>query len=331
MTHPTELRPRPNLRALFALLPLMVACSGGDGTMSAGSTGTCEPSAELPCTCPNGQVSFQRCAANGRGLGQCVCAATLLPMSDNSVAGSLAAAPGAMAAAGTSAASGLPAVPPAANGGTPGLPVAGFSGAGPGFPQNPATPPGNVPPVPASGSGAPVIPPTMAAGSGAPMPAAGSNAGTGGAAAGGDPMLEMARQVCLDTINMYRATKMLPPLMRMTAQESCSDAGAKKDGDSGTAHGSAFSCKGSYGQNTCPGYPVGGFGAATLSDALKQCLQQMWAEGEPPVSREQCQMDTTGCFEMHGHYLNMTQNFKGVSCGFYKMKNGNWWMNQDFF
>jgi hypothetical protein len=208
----------------------------------------------------------------------------------------------------------------------PGLPSAGISGAAPGFPQNPQNPPGNVPPASASGTGAP---PTLVAGTGAASTTAG--APSAGAAAGGDPMVEMARQVCVDTINMYRATKMLAPLMRLTAQETCSDAGAKTDGDSGTAHGSAFSCKGSYGQNTCPGYPVGGFAGATLSDALKTCLQSMWAEGEPPVSRAQCQMDTSGCFEMHGHYLNMTENFKGVSCGFYKMKNGSWWMNQDFF
>jgi hypothetical protein len=152
---------------------------------------------------------------------------------------------------------------------------------------------------------------------------------TAGAGAGMD--FEMVRQVCVDTINMYRATKMLAPLTRMTSQETCSDAGAKKDGDSMQGHSSAFNCAGSYAQNSCPGYPVGGFGGATLADTLKTCLKQMWDEGEPPVSRQQCMQDTTGCFEMHGHYLNMTSNFKAVSCGFYQMKNGNWWMNQDFF
>ena len=144
-------------------------------------------------------------------------------------------------------------------------------------------------------------------------------------------MLDMVRQVCLDEINMYRATKMLPPLTRKMDQETCSDAGAKKDGDSMMGHSSAFSCRGSIAQNSCPGYPVGGFGGATLADTLKTCLKQMWAEGEPPVSRAQCQMDASGCFLKYGHYLNMTSNFKAVACGFYKMKNGNWWMNQDFF
>jgi hypothetical protein len=68
---------------------------------------------------------------------------------------------------------------------------------------------------------------------------AGSNAGapTAGAATGGDPMIEMARQACVDTTNVYRATKMLAPLMRVTMRETCSDASAKKDGDSGVAQG----------------------------------------------------------------------------------------------
>ncbi|HKP55789.1 MAG TPA: hypothetical protein VJV78_03685 [Polyangiales bacterium] len=66
----------------------------------------------------------------------------------------------------------------------------------------------------------------------------------------------MVRQVCLDEINMYRATKMLPPLTRKMDQETCSDAGAKKDGDSMMGHSSAFSCRGSIAQNSCPGYPL---------------------------------------------------------------------------
>jgi hypothetical protein len=158
----------------------------------------------------------------------------------------------------------------------------------------------------------------------------GAPAATGGTPVTGDEVA-MARQVCVDTINMYRSTKMLAPLMRAAPEtEMCSDAGAMKDGDTGQAHGSAFSCRGTSAQNTCPGYPVGGFGAKTLADALKMCLAQMWAEGEPPVSRAECQKDYQGCFLKYGHYLNMTTNFKAVSCGFYKMKNGSWWMNQDF-
>ena len=102
------------------------------------------------------------------------------------------------------------------------------------------------------------------------------------------------------------------------------------------AHGAAknrlCSPVGLFAENTCPGYPVGGFGGpATLADALKGCLKQMWAEGEPPGSRQDCINDYQGCFLKHGHYMNMSDpNNLVASCGFYKMKSGAYWMNQDF-
>jgi hypothetical protein len=62
---------------------------------------------------------------------------------------------------------------------------------------------------------------------------------------------------------------------------------------------------------------------------------QMWAEGEPPQGEAECMEEyyagNTACFLAHGHYLNMKGKSKGVSCGFYKMMNGRYWMNQDFF
>jgi hypothetical protein len=58
---------------------------------------------------------------------------------------------------------------------------------------------------------------------------------------------------------------------------------------------------------------------------------QMWAEGEPSVGRAACEQDLSGCFEMHGHYLNMSDpGPTAVACSFYKMKSGMYWMNQDF-
>jgi len=154
---------------------------------------------------------------------------------------------------------------------------------------------------------------------------------TGGSSGGNpDDMLNEVRQVCVDTINMYRATLDLPPLGRATPeQEMCSDNGAKMDADSGQAHGSAGMCDlGS--QNTCPGYRLG-FGGPTLADTLKRCLQQMWDEGEPPVSRSECEQDYRGCFLMHGHYLNMSDpRATVVGCGFYDMGDDTWWMNQNF-
>jgi hypothetical protein len=141
---------------------------------------------------------------------------------------------------------------------------------------------------------------------------------------------EAERQACVDQINMYRATRMLAPLKRGTPeQEKCSDEGAKKDGDSGQAHGSAGSCRGLGGQNTCPGYPVRS--GSTLTATLAGCIDQMWAEGEPANGVDACIADRTGCFQMHGHWINMSMaSYKVVACGFYKMSNGRYWMNQNF-
>ena len=149
--------------------------------------------------------------------------------------------------------------------------------------------------------------------------------------------MEKLRMTCVDEINMYRATltaNALKPMKRASAaQEDCSDRGAQMDGDSGMAHGAtkAGLCRsfGLFAENTCPGYPVRA--GSTIADSLKGCLKQMWAEGEPPVSRAECQKDYQGCFLKHGHYLNMSDPGNLVaSCGFYKMKDGKFWMNQDF-
>ncbi|MET0342119.1 MAG: CAP domain-containing protein [Polyangiales bacterium] len=164
-------------------------------------------------------------------------------------------------------------------------------------------------------------------------PDGGSDAGAGDA---GDPELEALRQLCVDEINRYRATVGAAPLARASDREACSDRGAQLDGDTGRAHGSAGAGgrqgNGGYcpagAQNTCPSWPVGGrSGNATVADALKGCLKMMWAEGKPPTSN--C---SGTCFMQHGHYLNMSAPAtKRVACGFYRMKNGSYWLNQNFW
>jgi hypothetical protein len=172
----------------------------------------------------------------------------------------------------------------------------------------------------------------------------GAMAGTGGSTGSVDDAdTAMLRDACVAEINMYRATLTdAPPLVRASAaQEMCSDMGAQVDGDAMVAHGffrmksTCVQTVGLGAQDTCPGWPVGsgGFGRyATVLDALKGCLQQMWAEGDPPEGRDACTADTSGCFQMHGHYLNMSNpKATAASCAFYKMKDGmSWWMNQDF-
>lgn len=237
----------------------------------------------------------------------------------------------------------VPVVVAAGNGASAvaGASAAGIAGAAsPAFP--PATPPAS--PVAVAGAPAPAMttpprapmqiagapsarPPGLA---GAPAPMMQPAGAAGMAAPAGMGEFEAERQACVDTINMYRATLMLAPLKRGTPeQETCSDAGAKKDGDANAAHSSAGSCRGLGGQNTCPGYPVSA--GSTLTKTLQSCLQQMWAEGEPPVGTQACIQDSTGCFQKYGHWINMSMaNYGTVACGFYKMTNGRYWMNQNF-
>lgn len=240
----------------------------------------------------------------------------------------------------------FPQIPPgAAAGAAPGAgaPTTPGGAAPTGMPGAPGTAPtGTTPTTPAAGAAGAPATGTMTAAAGGAAPASSGTAA--GAETSGVPPEELneLRDKCVAEINMYRATltdKMLMPLKRATAeQEECSQRGAKMDGDTMQAHGAARAglCQsvGLSAENTCPGYPVGGGfgGAATIWDALKGCLQQMWAEGEPPVSRQECQQDYEGCFLKHGHYLNMSDPSLGsVACSAYKMSDGrSYWLNQDF-
>ena len=314
----------------------MLACSsptapGGQATQAVQG---CSAGSTLPCTCPAGQSAFQVCAADGSGYLACPACSGATTGGSTSGTGGIAFGTGGAPLTGGVA---------ALTGGV--VPVTG------GISNT-----GGV--VPVTGGVAPV---TGGAATTGGLATTGGVASTGGDsnASGSvsgisDSELEMLRQLCVDEINMYRATMQLPPLTRGSMdQELCSDQGAKKDGDGGGAHSSAgtknpCNTTGSYGafpnfgaQDSCPGYMVGGFGSATIADALKQCLQQMWAEGDPAddpkymVSIDQCiqqyQMGDSACFLAHGHFINMSGDSAGVSCGFYDMGNSTYWMNQDFF
>jgi hypothetical protein len=169
-------------------------------------------------------------------------------------------------------------------------------------------------------------------------------AGTGSVTTATDDLDEV-RQVCVDKINEFRATLSLTPLKRASAEtEACSDKGAEQDGIANQAHGSAGNCSSRKlpgsglmgGQDTCPGWPVGGWGGgSTLGETLVKCLQQMWDEkigyDQVGTTRQACQQDYANCFLKYGHYLNMSDtSYTTVSCGFYNMGNNTWWMNQDF-
>ncbi len=138
--------------------------------------------------------------------------------------------------------------------------------------------------------------------------------GGGGGNSGGDSGTGdgTAEQLCVDTINNYRATLGLPPYARWTAEESCADGQAQSDSQTGTAHGAFGQCT-EMAQNECPGWP------GPPSSMITQCLQMMWNEG-PGTN-----------FSQHGHYINMSSTqYTQVACGFYTLSDGSVWAVQDF-
>jgi hypothetical protein len=153
-----------------------------------------------------------------------------------------------------------------------------------------------------------------AAGSGATAGAAGGGTTTGAAGAMGTDPYAAARQACVDKINMFRATLSLAPLARWTAEEACTDAEAKGDSASGTAHGAFGACKESA-QDESPGWAS----IDSIAGGTKSCLDQMWAEG-PGTD-----------FATHGHYINMSNpKYKMVACGYAITAAGKVWAAQDF-
>ncbi|MCL2778696.1 MAG: CAP domain-containing protein [Polyangiaceae bacterium] len=125
------------------------------------------------------------------------------------------------------------------------------------------------------------------------------------------------QQLCVDTINAYRATVGLPPLDRFASNESCVDGEAATDMAKNTAHSAFGTCvvpgAKAWGQNECPGWPL------PVDQSLKACLAQMWAEGP-------------GTGTAHGHYMNMTNTaYTKVACGFAISADGKtFWAAQDF-
>lgn len=126
----------------------------------------------------------------------------------------------------------------------------------------------------------------------------------GGGTATGDGS---AADLCVSTINDFRAQNGLPPLTRWTDQEDCASSEAQSDSSTGQFHGAFPSCS-EVAQNECPGFP------GDPSDALPQCLQTMLDEGPGG-----------------GHYDNiMNPDYTMVSCGIITADDGTMWSVQDF-
>jgi hypothetical protein len=133
-----------------------------------------------------------------------------------------------------------------------------------------------------------------------------TSGGTGGGSSAG------AEQLCVDTINQYRATLNLPPYERWTGAELCADGEAESDSVTMTAHGAFPQC-GEHAQNECPGWPP------PADTMIVGCLKKMWEEGPGDFNNG------------HGHYINMSsKDYSLVACGFYTTPSGDIRSVQDF-
>ena len=111
---------------------------------------------------------------------------------------------------------------------------------------------------------------------------------------------------CVARVNQFRACVCLPPLSRWTSGESCADQDAAYD-PSHSAHAGFIAriCSPEgYAQDECPGW-------SSETQVVSGCLQQMFDEGPPPTNP--CD---GSCFEMYGHFINMTNtSYTMVACG----------------
>ena len=127
------------------------------------------------------------------------------------------------------------------------------------------------------------------------------------------PANETPEQICVDTINSYRAQLGLPAYKLWAEAESCANQQAQSDSETGVAHGKFQMCT-ENAQNECPGWP------GPPQQMIANCLAMMWAEG-PGTD-----------FDTHGHYITMSsRQYTEVACGFYTMSDGTTvWSVQDF-
>jgi hypothetical protein len=145
---------------------------------------------------------------------------------------------------------------------------------------------------------------TTAASTTAASTSAGATTGSGGPAD--------ASQMCVDSINKFRATLGLPPYARWDQEEMCAGDEAGKDAAANTAH-SAFGSCGEWAQNECPGWP------GPPESMIGGCMKMMWDEGPGDFNAG------------HGHYINMSSTqYTKVACGFHVLPDGSVWAAQDF-
>ncbi len=121
-----------------------------------------------------------------------------------------------------------------------------------------------------------------------------------------------AEQICVDTINQYRASIGVAPLARWSDAEACVEDQGFADSESGVPH-SAFGQCSEWAQDECPDWP------GPPDQMIGNCLAVMWAEGPGQP------------YSQHGHYINMSNSsYTKVACGFAVLSDGRVWAVQDF-
>ena len=122
---------------------------------------------------------------------------------------------------------------------------------------------------------------------------------------------------CVARINQFRwECQCLPPLVRRTDGESCTDSNAEYDSSNGV-HASFYDMpcgSGARAQNECPGWP-------SNDHVITGCLRDMWDEGPEDGNPN----------TVNGHYETMaTRTYTRVACGFYTTPAGDVWGVQNF-
>ena len=132
----------------------------------------------------------------------------------------------------------------------------------------------------------------------------------------GDPYAD-----CVARVNQFRACDCKPPLAQDKDGQACADQQAAYDAMQNMAHAGfgAKLCKPDFfAQNECPGWD-------SQQDTIDGCAQQMFDEGPGPT--DPCD---GACYQAHGHFINMTSNYKLVTCGFATDTKGKVWTVQNY-
>jgi len=127
---------------------------------------------------------------------------------------------------------------------------------------------------------------------------------------------EAELQQCVDLINQYRADHGASQLQRSSALESCAQAGAESDSQTGQPHGhfsSTNGCNGTaFAENEIPGWNIQQYGSVAV--ILAEGTRMMMDEGPGG-----------------GHYENILRSsHTSAGCGIHVTANGEVWIVQNF-